>query len=95
MLYQLSHIRIGIDNLAVESPDRTTRPTANASALIGRPEVDAERQDAVLDRRFGVPDDREVLEVELRLLEERLSFLAGDGRERALLHRSGAAHGTV
>jgi hypothetical protein len=27
MLYQLSHIRIGIDNLAVESPDRTTRPT--------------------------------------------------------------------
>jgi hypothetical protein len=26
MLYQLSHIRIGIDNLAVEAPDRTTRP---------------------------------------------------------------------
>ena len=30
MLYQLSHIRIGTDNLAVGSPDRTTRPAGTS-----------------------------------------------------------------
>ena len=42
-------------------------------------EVDAQRQDAVLERRLGVADDREVLEVELRLGEERLALLPATG----------------
>ena len=49
----------------------------------------AQHQHAVLDRRHGVADDGEVLEVGLRLLDELLALLPRDRRQRAPLHRCG------
>jgi len=63
---------------------------ANVSALIGGTQIDTERQHAVLDRRFSVTDDREVLEIQLRLPQERLPLLPRHRREWPLLHRRGA-----
>ena len=59
------------------------------SGLLGT-QVDTQREDAVDQLCFGVGDDREVLEVVLRLLDELHPFLAGNGWERALLdgHRT-------
>ncbi len=52
-------------------------------------EVDGQRELAVDEHPLRVADHGEVLEVELRALEELLTFGAGDGRHPALLHRCG------
>jgi len=55
--------------------------------LFGRPQVDAQRQDALVDAGLGVAEHGEVLDVELRLFDEVTAHLALDGRHRTLLHR--------
>ena len=52
--------------------------------------IDPEHEHTVLDRADGVTDDREVLEVVLRLLQEELALLARHRRKRATLHGRGA-----
>src|SRR5690606_36448658 len=56
------------------------------SPLGGGPEVDAQHQHAVVEARLRVADDGEVLEVELRLLQEGGSLLASDGRQPPVAH---------
>ncbi len=48
------------------------------SGLVAAAQVDAQRQDAVLDAGSRVTDDGEVHEVGLGLIEEPLSLLATD-----------------
>ena len=82
MLYQLSHVRNAHDNLA------TGAATGNLSAaLVGRPEVHTQDQEAVLDGARRVAEHGEVTEIHLRLAYELRPFLARDRRQRALLHR--------
>src|SRR4051794_1527096 len=85
MLYQLSHIR----RLRVKFSKDSSGPDNDfgSSALVRRPQVDAQNEDAILDRSDRVTDDRVVLEVGVRLRNERLPFFTSDGRKWALLHR--------
>lgn len=62
----------------------------DGSALIGRPQVDAQGQHAVDQIGFGIADHGEVLEVGLRLGDELLAFLAGHRGEGAPLDRGGS-----
>src|SRR3546814_17330700 len=50
----------------------------------------SQREDSVDQLRCGVADDGEVLEVDLRLLDEAAALLAGDGRQRAVADGRGA-----
>ena len=52
-------------------------------------QIDRQGEDAVLERPRGIADDREVLEVELRLLDEPLPLRTRDRRERAPSHGVG------
>src|SRR5215207_2830697 len=62
----------------------------SGSVGVGRTQVDAEHQNAVLDGALGVADDGEVLEVDLGLADELHPLLAGDRRERPPPHGLGA-----
>src|SRR3954447_19412600 len=71
---------------AAGSPDGgDARPQTRPSAG----QVDAEGEDAVDELPGGVAEQGEVLEVELRLLDELLPLRACDRRERAFAHRAG------
>lgn len=52
-------------------------------------QVDGERQHSIINLCIGIADDCEVLEVELRLLDETRPLLTGNRRERPVLHRMG------
>ena len=79
-----------VPNVATQAIWRDSVEAAISSALVRRAQIDAEDQDAVLDRAGGIADDGEVLEVGVGLVQERLAFGAGDGWKWALLDRGGA-----
>ena len=94
MLYQLSHIRRLRSNFSkaiagsdTGIPERYRRAW---SALVGWAEIDAEDQDAVLDRARRIADDGEVLEVDVGLAQERLTLGAGHRRQWTFLDRGGS-----
>src|SRR5690242_20941922 len=59
-----------------------------ASEKLG-PEVDAQHEHAVVELPRRVADDREVLEVGLRLLDEAFAIGTGDRRQRTVAHGCG------
>ena len=72
------HVPGDTDGCAVSCGLRSIRRTRTPSSMVAA----------------GVADDGEVLEVELRLGDEGLTLLAGDGRQGAALHRGGTGRGS-
>src|SRR5262245_40946469 len=58
-------------NLVSSATADRTCPSVIVRSARGRPEVDAKREDPVLEGRRRVPDDGEVLVVALRLFDEQ------------------------
>src|SRR5215207_5103863 len=69
---------------------RRGRRGRSGSVGVGRTQVDAEHQNAVLDGAIGVADDGKVLVIDLGLADELHPLLAGDRWERPPPHRLGA-----
>ena len=61
----------------------------SAALVRSRTQIDLESQDAVLQRRRGVGEHGEILEVQLGRLDEEKSLGSLDRRETSTLHRFG------
>ena len=85
-------IWVAVDRAFLQHLDRNERARRadRAEARRQPDEVDAQREHAVGEVPGGVADDREVLEVALRLVHEALALGTGDRRQRAVAHRGRA-----